>query len=95
MQVQIRGKKWNLCVLRENNSAYDRGQCDPPNKQGKQIRIYPAAFKTDHRLMETLIHEALHAACWDLDEELVEDFSHDVARILLKCGFSRTEDDDG
>jgi len=94
MQISIRGKKWQLLFLKKNTPSYDRGQCDPPDWRRKQIRIYPAALKTDHRLLETLIHEMLHAACWDLDEELVEGFSHDCTRVLLKCGFSRNGEDD-
>ena len=41
-----------------------------------------------HRHLELLLHEILHAACYDLSEECVSEYARDAARILKRLGYS-------
>jgi hypothetical protein len=82
MRVYIRGKSWDLQFvprLKLDGLAVD-GTCDPPGTPNKRIRIRKGLKGRD--LIETIIHEVLHAGCWDLDEMAVREMSADAARIL-------------
>jgi hypothetical protein len=61
------------------------GTCDAPNTPGKAIRIL-SELKGRERL-ETIIHECLHAAGWELKEKSVTHAARDIARILWKLGY--------
>ena len=80
MRVRILGKYWNLrCVP---NLGKNHGICQHPEKTAKEIHIQSGLRGA--QLMETVIHEVLHAANWHLDEEFVTDFAHDVTKILKR-----------
>ena len=64
--------------------------CDPPNEPGKRIRIRQGL--KGERELDTLIHELMHAAHWDLDEQAVNDTAEDIARVLWRLGYRRTFD---
>jgi hypothetical protein len=83
MRLTIMGKRWWLrfCAL-----ALNRGECDPPDKLGKEIRVLKR-LKGEERL-EVLIHEQLHAADWHKSEEWIEQVSKDIARNLTKLGYT-------
>ncbi len=80
MRVRILGKHWNLRFVPVLGEKL--GDCQHPEAAEKQIRIR-SNLRGDE-LMETVIHEALHAANWHLDEEFVSDFAHDVTRLLKR-----------
>ena len=82
MRLTILGKRWWLrfVALRTN-----RGECDPPTKPNKEIRV-DSQLRGEERL-EVLIHEQIHAAGWHLDEEFVTRFAQDLARNLTKLGY--------
>lgn len=84
MQVTIRGRRWNLVYDKQRDTD---GLCDPPSTKSKRIRIAYRLRRNESRLLAVLIHECLHAADWDKDEEWVSDVSEDIARILQKQGF--------
>lgn len=88
MQVVLCGKRWTLRHLTLSDAS---GECDGPHIRNKEIRI-------DNRLrgqeqLEVYIHEAMHAIDWKLDEEHVTTSSHDLARMLWKLGYRKTEQD--
>lgn len=85
MYVTIAGKRWRLVYARPPRGA--DACCDPPTAAGKKIVIAPSARKNPRRLMELLIHEALHAADWAVDEEAVGERARDIARLLWSQGF--------
>ena len=87
MKVSIRRRIWNL-VFRGN--LKNRGDCDRPDAPNKQIRV-SSRLRGQHRL-EIILHECLHAAFWDLDEEAIEQVGHDLARILWKLGYRDGEE---
>ena len=58
------------------------GDCDAPQTKNKQIRIL-SSLEGQEKL-RVLLHEFLHAALWDLDEEVIEEISSDAARLIWK-----------
>lgn len=81
MRVKLLGKWWKLLFI----PMYFRGECDPPNTKGKEIRIRKT-LRGEERL-EVLIHESLHAVNWSLDEEHVNEISQDIARLLWRLNY--------
>jgi hypothetical protein len=88
MHVKILGKRWRLQFVAMKKQ---RGDCDRPDTPRKRIRINTSIVNDDEQLLEVAIHEMLHAANWNLDEEFVFDYAKDAARVLYKLGFRRHE----
>ena len=76
---RIRGKMYDVVEVR--NLKAD-GECDPPTQAGKQIRI--ASRCKGVRRLVVLLHEGLHAALWDLDEEAVTEIAEDLGRMIWR-----------
>lgn len=89
MKLYLLGKCWTLRFVRGLHRKSLRGECDPPEARGKEIRI--DAELVGEELLEVLVHEMLHAANWHAAEEWVEDTSRDVARALTRLGYRRAE----
>ena len=89
--VTIRGRRYSFHIYTLGKDQ--DGECDNPKAKGKSIAIHPRILKTPRRLMTTLIHESLHAACWDLDEEWVQETADDIERILYRAGYRLMEGD--
>jgi hypothetical protein len=82
MRVKILNRMWNL---RFAHNMANRGDCDPPDKPGKAIRV-SSALRGEERL-EVVVHELVHAAGWHIDEGFAEQFASDVARVLWRLGY--------
>lgn len=74
--MRVDGEKKNGRTVRR----HARAECDSPASRRKEIRIKSGAVGQE--LVELVVHESLHAAAWHIDEELVQQFAHDVSRIL-------------
>lgn len=85
-RAQIRKRYWDV-VKRKKMPGHPHGECDAPSVKGKQIRIY--GEQSGRQLVDTVIHEFLHAAFWDLDDEVVHEVAHDLARLLDRLGLIR------
>ena len=88
MYITICGKRWKLVYVKPPSGGM--GSCDSPTKKNKKIHIKPS-LKGRQRL-ETEIHEFTHAGDWNKDEEWVEEFAHDLARILTRIGYRLPEE---
>lgn len=84
MQVIIRGKKWAMRWV-NRLAGGNLGDCSPPDEPGRVIRI--ARGQSPESELDTIIHEILHAAHWDLDESAVKETAEDIARILCNLGY--------
>ena len=87
MIVTIKRKRWELVFLPPSQMPTEdgkpiRGQCDGPGQTKKKIKINNS-LRGEERV-EVIIHEMLHAADWDKDEEWVEQVAEDIARVLHK-----------
>lgn len=85
MRVRIRGRYWRL--LRGRLPQGIDGLCDPPTSQEKAITIRRRLPLADE--LRVLIHEMLHAGDWDKSEEAVDELSSDIARVLLRDGWTK------
>lgn len=84
MTVKIGDHKWSV---RFSPKLQDYGHCEVTvHKDGQISRtIIVREGQTDAQLMDTLIHEALHAYYWDiLTEKAVAVSSRDIAKLLGK-----------
>ncbi len=61
------------------------GECDPPHVFDKAIMIGPKLSEPE--LLETAVHEAMHATCWFADEEVINQAAMDIALFLSRIGF--------
>lgn len=86
-RLKIVDKVWRL---RFAPNMANRGDCDPPDQPGKEIRV-SSALRGEERL-EVLIHELVHAAGWHIDEAFVERFASDAARALWRLGYRDKEE---
>ena len=78
--LKIRGQKWRLRFVPYLGEA--EGVC---NKPERTIRI--ALGKSDQDTMDSIIHEVLHAALWDLDEDAVFTTANAISEALWKLGY--------
>jgi len=58
----------------------------------KPCLILPDGLAGDRKTLEALIHEALHACVYELEEKVVERTAHDVARFLWALNYRRRKD---
>ena len=42
-------------------------------------------------LLKVLIDEGIHAGCFHLDNDIVDNISTSIARLLLQCGYRRSD----
>lgn len=82
MIVTILRRRWNLIF---GNTGKDLGFCEAPDKRNKRIVIKPTL--TGEKRLSIILHELLHAAAWDHDEQWVQEVGDDIARILWKLGY--------
>lgn len=84
--VYIGDQRWK--ISRSRRLRKDAGQCD---YAAREIRICSTLSGLD--LMDTLIHEVLHARWPDLSEDAVEELATTLAGILDAEGFRHGEED--
>ena len=84
--VYIGDQRWKISRDRRLRTKY--GECDYGSRT---IRICASLRGLD--LLDTLIHEMLHARWPDLHEEAVEEFAATLAGFLEAEGFQRQEDE--
>jgi len=77
-RVRIRGAWWRILIAAPPNAPEALGLCD---YESKTIYVRPGAD-----LVETLVHEATHAACPDLDETAVEYIELAIINSLFAMG---------
>jgi hypothetical protein len=83
--IVIRGKRYRLLYKRLPIGM--DGECEAPDVDGKRILIHKGLKGLDE--FETLLHEMIHAAYWDLNEEAVHDGAHDIAAVLWRLGYRK------
>ena len=77
----MRGKKYNMQVKRMRDA---RGKTEAPDTVGKTVYIDDR--ESGKSLLATLIDEALHTAMWELDNDVVDVISDDMATLLWRAG---------
>ena len=87
----FRGKRYRITMATKRALKGHYGDCDSPTEHEKVIRINKGLMKPgeDQQLMETLIHEGMHACTWDAAEEMVHGTAESLAKLLWRCGYRR------
>lgn len=83
MNVTIRGQRWRIVNRKIPDKKEAWALCSP---ETRLITIDSRAPRRKH--LELLLHEILHAVCFDLGEQCVSDYGRDAARILKRLGYS-------
>jgi hypothetical protein len=83
--VTVNRKRWQLIF---EPLKKEHGRCDSPDTPGKKITISPSVMRDDQLYLETILHELLHAAVWNLDEEFVTEYARVAARTAIRLGFT-------
>jgi hypothetical protein len=79
--VTIRGKRYNF-VLKKLKDA--RGLTEHPETKNKTVYIDPR--ERGKALLATLIDEFIHCAIWEIQNDIVDQISDDMADALWRCG---------
>jgi hypothetical protein len=87
MRVRLNGKYWTLRFVPNMRDYGD--MVDPGKVRGRIIRV--ATWQGEQDRMDTTIHEALHALLPFADEECVTKTATDLARLLWRLGYRRTD----
>jgi len=82
----VHGKKW---AFKFANLKKTFGVCDSPDTKSKTIKI--ARGLKPKKELEIVIHELLHASCWNLSEETVDQVAVDLSRILWRIGWRKND----
>jgi hypothetical protein len=85
--IVIRGKRYNFVVKKLRNI---RGQTDHPDTKNKTVYIDSA--ERGKELLATLIDEFIHCAVWELENDVVDEISDDMAEALWRCGLRFEEE---
>jgi len=86
--VYINDQRWKICRSRKTLPKY-YGECDYATKT---IRVCSSLAGID--LLDTLIHEVIHARWPDLAEEAVEEVATTLAHVIDSEGFRDVEEID-
>ena len=91
MRVHCNGRYWRLEFARDPRMADGKpadGLCDSPDSQSKRILLRNSLKKNPERLLSVVFHELLHASGWNLDEDFVESYCSEAARVAIALGFT-------
>jgi hypothetical protein len=80
--LRIRGQRWRIRFVPHLGDA--EGLCHKEERVIRIARGYP-----EERTMDSIIHEILHAALWDLDEEAVNETANAISAALWRLGYRR------
>jgi Zn-dependent peptidase ImmA (M78 family) len=84
--IKINKKNWQIRFVNSKGISRDSwGECDYPNKRYPKIVIYKN--QTKRNLVNTLIHEILHAVRPELCEEAITETADIVEKALNKAGY--------
>lgn len=85
-RARILGKHWGVRFV--NNLGDKYADCDPPDTPNKVIRFKSGL--SDKDLLDAIIHECCHIGWWPSDESHVNEFATDLANLLWKLGYRRS-----
>lgn len=86
---RIRGKAWKLIRPRYRNKAWTDQEGEAWRRRDGTGELRVLRSLQGQRELEVLLHEALHAALWDLDEEVVTETAEDLSRLLWGEGYRK------
>lgn len=89
-RVRIGDRLWRIRFREARAMGRDWGRCDHPPGRHPTIEIRRSLSELN--ILDTLVHEILHAARPELDEEAIDKTAACIARALYQTGWRRTLD---
>lgn len=89
-RVKIGPRIWRIRFMEARAMGRDWGRCDHPPGRHPTIEIRRSLNELN--TLDTVIHEVLHAARPELDEEAVDKTAASIARALYQMGWRRKLD---
>ena len=87
MRVRLGGRYWTLRFVPNLNNS---GEVEHGDTRATRI-IRVRMKQGQQEMLDTVIHEAMHAARPELDEDAVATASRDIARLLWNLGYRRNQ----
>ena len=84
MYHKFRGRRWRVKDDSDLNHRVELGLCEWDIKT-----ISAPIHKGGLLACDVIIHEALHACLPDLSEDAVNETASDIAKLLIKLGWSK------
>jgi len=86
--IKINKKNWKIRIVKSTElSPMSLGECDDPAYAKPEIWVKRTQKPLD--LMDTIIHEVLHAVRPELSEEAVLDTATTIAKALWKLNYRK------
>jgi hypothetical protein len=86
--IKIKDKNWKIKIVKSTEmSPTSLGECDDPTRSKPEIWVKRTQKPID--LMDTIIHEVLHAVRPELSEEAVLDTATTIAKALWKLNYRK------
>ena len=87
IRAKINGRLWRVVLTPARNMGTDWGRCDHPPGRHPTIQVRRSLKGVN--LLDTIIHETLHAQLPLLDETAVDTTARVVATVLHQLGYRR------
>ena len=90
INIRINKKNWKIKIVKSTEKGMSQtslGECDDPKKANPEIWVKRTQKPID--LMDTIIHEVLHAVRPELSEEAVLDTATTIAKVLWKFNYRK------
>jgi len=87
IRAKINGRVWRVVLTPARNMGKDWGRCDHPPGRHPTIQVRRSLKGVN--LLDTIIHETLHAQLPLLDETAVDTTARVVATVLHQLGYRR------
>ncbi len=87
IRAKINGRLWRVVLTPARNMGKDWGRCDHPPGRHPTIQVRRSLKGVN--LLDTIIHETLHAQLPLLDETAVDTTARVVATVLHQLGYRR------
>lgn len=87
-RTRINGRTWRVQFLEARAMGKAWGLCNHP--PGRHPTISIRRSLTEPAMLDTLVHEVLHAARPELDEEAVDSTATAIAKALYRAGWRQT-----
>jgi len=84
-RTRINGRTWRVQFLEARAMGKAWGLCNHP--PGRHPTISIRRSLTEPAMLDTLVHEVLHAARPELDEEAVDSTATAIAKALYRAGW--------
>jgi hypothetical protein len=87
IRVKVNGRVWRVVLAPATSMGRDWGRCDHPPGRHPTIQIRRSLKGVN--LLDTVVHELLHAALPQLDEETVDTTARSIAKGLHALQYRR------